>query len=224
MLAVVLPEMSAAAAAQRELLCAAAAAGLLLFGVAISVLLCMRCCAQVEEGAYAFGCCCVKVEGHFDGKALGCCCVSFLPPRVRGYDSRNARPYDKFFPQGEGGGGELGEEEGGKLDGVGLLGRGVGGGGLGGGSARGLPPGNGLAVDLASRAFDSVAAWVKGSVDAIRGSARPAAGVDEEVVAPTRTTHPPSLEYVETVRRKVNGDGVSPWLARANGVPQKTLV
>ena len=40
-LAVVLPEMSAAAAAQRELLCAAAAAGLLLFGVAISVLLCM---------------------------------------------------------------------------------------------------------------------------------------------------------------------------------------
>ena len=202
---------------------------------------------QVEEGAYAFGCCCVKVEGHFDGKALGCCCVSFLPPRVRGYDSRNARPYDKFFPQGEGGGGEpgeggaerharsapkvrplstgeLGEEEGGKLDGVGLLGRGVGGGGLGGGSARGLPPGNGLAVDLASRAFDSVAAWVKGSVDAIRGSARPAAGVDEEVVAPTRTTHPPSLEYVETVRRKVNGDGVSPWLARANGVPQKTLV
>jgi hypothetical protein len=93
-----LPRLRQEAAAQVRLVWAVVTAGLLVFGLAVSVLLCMRCCGNVAAGAHAFGCCCVKVEGHFDGKAQGCCCIYFLPPRTRSADVH--RPYDKFFSGG----------------------------------------------------------------------------------------------------------------------------
>lgn len=92
------PRLRREAARQVGIVLAVATAGLLVFGVAMSVILCMLCCGNVAAGAHAVGCCCVKVEGHFDGKASGCCCVSFLPPRVRSIDVQ--RPYDRFFGGG----------------------------------------------------------------------------------------------------------------------------
>lgn len=93
-----LPRLRQEAARQMRLVWAVVTAGLLVFGLAVSVLLCMRCCGNVAAGAHAIGCCCVKVEGHFDGKAQGCCCISFLPPRTRSADVQ--RPYDRFFSGG----------------------------------------------------------------------------------------------------------------------------
>jgi hypothetical protein len=93
-----LPRLRLEAARQVRLVWAVVTAGLLVFGLAVSVLLCMRCCGNVAAGAHAVGCCCVKVEGHFDGKAQGCCCIYFLPPRTRSADVQ--RPYDRFFSAG----------------------------------------------------------------------------------------------------------------------------